>query len=151
MATIQKFARWLERDGGELDIYRKKLIQEILDQFDTEQAALRALCRHTGLQPSEWDKMPTLARLDWLQSMHDELYGKFDVTLQMLRIHAGCDSLTPFKSALDGETLDREKRGKPFWYRYDQLLPILNAKSNTAQYTWPTSVDGLKKTAKTSK
>ena len=79
----------------------------------------------------------------------DESAG-FDVTLEMLRLHAGCESRTPILTAIKGEDPDHEKRGNPFWYRYAQLLPILKAKTSTAKFNWPSSVDGLKKPEKTS-
>jgi len=151
MASLQQFARWLERDGGELDKNREQLIEDLLAEFETFEDAMVAFNQHTGMSLSDWESMSKAQRLAFLQSMRDQLYGKYDVTLEMLQTHAGCASRTPLTSAIAGETLDREKRGKPYWYRYDQLLPILNAKSSTAQYTWPTSVDGLKKTAKNSK
>lgn len=74
-----------------------------------------------------------------------------DVTIQMLMDHAGC-SRTPIGKALEGETLTKELRGKPEWFVYAELLPLLKAKSNTAKFHWPSSVAGLKKkTAKNSK
>ena len=75
--------------------------------------------------------------------------SKPDVTIQMLRDHAGC-SRQPVMSAMKGETLTKERLGQADWYVYAELLPILKAKSNTAQFRWPPSVAGLKKTAKNS-
>ena len=79
----------------------------------------------------------------------DESAG-FNVTLKMLRLHAGCKTRTPFRTAIKGENPDHEKRGNPYWYRYAQLLPILKAKTSTAKFNWPSSVAGLKKPTKTS-
>ena len=75
--------------------------------------------------------------------------SKPDVTIQMLRDHAGC-SRQPVMKAMEGETLTKERLGRADWYVYAELLPILKAKSNTAQFRWPPSVAGLKKTAKNS-
>ena len=73
--------------------------------------------------------------------------SKPDVTIQMLRDHAGC-SRQPVMSAMKGETLTKERLGQADWYVYAELLPILKAKSNTARFRWPPSVAGLKTTAK---
>ena len=72
-----------------------------------------------------------------------------DVTIRMLMDHADC-SRTPILNAIKGETLTKVRRGRADWYVFAELQPILRAKQNTAKFTWPSSVAGLKKTAKNS-
>ncbi len=69
-----------------------------------------------------------------------------NVTIQMLMDHAGC-SRQKILNAMEGHELTKERRGKPDWFVYSELRPLL-----PKDYQWPLSPPRPKrKTAKNSK
>jgi len=72
MFWLHEWDAWLQRPGGGLDKSRRRLIEDFFARYRSYEEGLAALCRDSGLHPSEWEKLSTSQRWAFLQSMRGQ-------------------------------------------------------------------------------
>ena len=72
MTSLGELIEQARRPGGFIDRKQAELVDELLQPFESEMAALLELCKRVGLQPSEWKLLTNEQKLFVLRSIQDD-------------------------------------------------------------------------------